>query len=173
MYPRILILGTGLIGASIGLALKALGSDFEGTVLGWDASPAELSTAFKMGAIDGALSSREAALEPGVADIYVLAVPVLAILDWMEQLAPVLTETQLVTDAGSTKQVITDHARKLFNQPGRARFLPGHPMAGKESGGAAIAEATLFQNATWLFTPIDGMGEAASPENAALPLEDI
>src|ERR1700761_7530607 len=101
MYPRILILGTGLIGASIGLALKALGSEFEGTVLGWDANPAELAAAFKVGAIDGALPNREAVLEPGVADIYVLAVPVLAILDWMEQLAPVLSEAQLVHRAGS------------------------------------------------------------------------
>ncbi len=44
-------------------------------------------------------------------------------------------------------------ATKLYNQPGEARFLPGHPMAGKESGGAALAEASLFQNAMWLFTP--------------------
>lgn len=174
MYPRVLILGTGLIGASIGLALKALGSEFEGTVLGWDANPAELATAFKMGAIDGALSSREAALEQGVADIYVLAVPVLAILDWMEHLAPVLTEAQLVTDAGSTKQVIAEHAQKLFNRPGKGRFLPGHPMAGKESGGAAIAEATLFQGATWLFTPLGETGSEAAKLEAVQPtLEDI
>ncbi|HEY4354827.1 MAG TPA: prephenate dehydrogenase/arogenate dehydrogenase family protein [Acidobacteriaceae bacterium] len=174
MSRRVLILGTGLIGASIGLALKSVGPEFEGTVLGWDANPAELAAAFKIGAIDGALSSREAALEPGVADIYVLATPVLAILDWMEQLAPVLSEAQLVTDAGSTKQVIAEHARKLFNQPGRARFLPGHPMAGKESGGAALAEATLFHRATWLFTPIDAAGGSAAPASSPVhTLEDI
>ena len=85
----------------------------------------------------------------------VLATPVLPILDWMERLAPVMGEGQLVTDVGSTKREIVEHARKLFNQPGRARFLPGHPMAGKESGGAGLAEAGLFRGAAWLFTPVD------------------
>jgi prephenate dehydrogenase len=85
------------------------------------------------------------------ADVVVLATPVLPILDWMQQLAPKLKETQLVTDVGSTKGEITALAGKLFNQAGRARFLPGHPMAGKESGGAALAEADLFRGATWLF----------------------
>jgi prephenate dehydrogenase len=80
--------------------------------------------------------------------------PVLPILDWMEHLAPVLSEQQLVTDVGSTKREIAAKAAKLFNQEGRARFLPGHPMAGKESGGAALAEARLFDGATWLFTPV-------------------
>jgi prephenate dehydrogenase len=56
-----------------------------------------------------------------------------------------------VTDVGSTKGEITALASKLFNQEGKARFLPGHPMAGKESGGAALAEADLFRGATWLF----------------------
>ena len=79
----------------------------------------------------------------------------LSILDWMQRLAPVLGEHQLVTDVGSTKVQIAELAAKLYNQPGRARFLPGHPMAGKESGGAALAEADLFQNAMWLFTPLD------------------
>ncbi|GAA3750077.1 hypothetical protein GCM10022270_05300 [Terriglobus aquaticus] len=83
------------------------------------------------------------------ADIVVLAVPVLAILQWLEQLAPVIQDGQLVTDAGSTKLNIVETARRLL--PGR--FLPGHPMAGKESGGAALAEAALFRGATWIFTP--------------------
>jgi prephenate dehydrogenase len=145
---RILIVGTGLIGASVGLALKANG--FEGEVAGWDASAEELQAALKGKAIDRALERREAVLETD-ADVIVLATPVLPILDWMQQLAPKLKETQLVTDVGSTKGEITALASKLFNQAGRARFLPGHPMAGKESGGAALAEADLFRGATWLF----------------------
>ena len=70
----------------------------------------------------------------------------------MERLAPVLTADQLVTDVGSTKGMITESGNRLFNQPGRAAFLPGHPMAGKERGGAALGDATLFENAVWLFT---------------------
>ena len=150
---RVLIVGTGLIGGSIGLALKAVGFGVE--VLGWDASAEELETALRRGAIDRALESRESVLESG-ADVVVLATPVLPILDWMERLAPGMGEGRLVTDVGSTKREIVEQARRLFNQPGRARFLPGHPMAGKESGGAALAEPGLFRNAAWLFTPVDG-----------------
>jgi prephenate dehydrogenase len=151
---RVLIVGTGLIGASIGLALKSL-EGFSGEVLGWDASAEELGTALRMGAIDRALSSRKETLQPDVADVVVLATPVLPILDWMERLAPVLSEDQLVTDVGSTKREIVEQARRLFNRAGRARFLGGHPMAGKEAGGAGLAEAGLFQGAAWLFTPVD------------------
>jgi len=148
---RVLIVGTGLIGASVGLALKANG--FAGTVLGWDARAAELEAARTMGAVDEALASREDVVAAD-ADVVVLAMPVMAILDWMQRLAPALGEGVLVTDVGSTKREIAALAAKLFNQAGRARFLPGHPMAGKESGGARLAEATLFDGATWLFTPV-------------------
>jgi prephenate dehydrogenase len=82
---------------------------------------------------------------------------VLAIEDWMQRLAPALGERTLVTDVGSTKAQIAALGAKLYNQPGRARFLPGHPMAGKESGGAAQAEASLFRGAMWLFTPQAGV----------------
>jgi len=111
-----------------------------------------LETAVQRGAIDRAVAGREAVLETD-ADVIVLATPVLPILDWMQRLAAGLDESQFVTDVGSTKREIAEMAERLFNQPGRARFLPGHPMAGKESGGAALAEATLFEGATWLFTP--------------------
>jgi prephenate dehydrogenase len=114
-----------------------------------------------MGAIDSFLE-RDAAVEAAATcDVIVLCGPVLSILDWIERLAPVLGERQLVTDVGSTKAQIAELAAKLgYNQPGKARFLPGHPMAGKEQGGAALAEATLFQNAMWLFTPLDATATA-------------
>ncbi|HEX4651001.1 MAG TPA: prephenate dehydrogenase [Granulicella sp.] len=151
---RVLVVGTGLIGASVGLALKSV-DGFAGEVIGWDASAEELGTALRMGAFDRALESREAVLQRDVADVVVLATPVLPILDWMERLVPVLAEGQLVTDVGSTKREIVARAQRMFNQPGRARFLAGHPMAGKESGGAGLAEAGLFRGAAWLFTPVD------------------
>ncbi len=149
---RIVIVGTGLIGASIGLALKANG--YSGMILGWDAHPAESAKALELGAIDSILPAREAVLECNLADIYVLATPVLAVLDWMQQLAATTSLGQLVTDVASTKVQICTLAEKIFNGPGQAVFLPGHPMAGKESGGAALADAQLFQRATWLFTPL-------------------
>jgi prephenate dehydrogenase len=60
---------------------------------------------------------------------------------------------QLLTDTGSTKLQIAQAGARLF-AGGGAAFLPGHPMAGKEQGGAALGEARLFQNAMWLFTPV-------------------
>src|ERR1700727_1576782 len=149
---RVFIIGTGLIGASTGLALRAAG--FGGRIDGWDASQLEMASAVQMGAIDGRAASRENALELArLANVIVLAVPVLAIKDWMKQLAPVLRTGQLVTDVGSTKLEIVELAQQLFPEKKAANFLPGHPMAGKESGGALLAEAGLFDGAMWLFTP--------------------
>jgi len=149
---RVFIIGTGLIGASTGLALR--GAGFAGRIDGWDTSSLEMAAAVQMGAIDGRASNRDDALELArLADVIVLAVPVLAIKDWMQQLAPVLRANQLVTDVGSTKVEIVELAERLFVEAERASFLPGHPMAGKESGGALLAEAGLFDGAIWLFTP--------------------
>ncbi len=147
----VLVIGTGLIGASVGLALRAAG--FSGEIIGFDASAAELEQALAMGAIDRFVLSRAAALGCAAeVDVVVLAVPVLAIIDWMHLLAPVLGPAQLVTDVGSTKLQISETAAKIFPGAETARFLPGHPMAGKESGGASLAEAGLFRDAMWLFT---------------------
>lgn len=151
MTKRFFIVGTGLIGASTGLALRAAG--FDGGIVGTGPTERTLTIAQSIGAIDSWIARDAADSAAAAADIILLAGPVLSILDWMQRLAPVLGEHQLVTDVGSTKVQIVKLAAKLYNQPGKARFLPGHPMAGKESGGAALAEATLFQNAMWLFTP--------------------
>lgn len=161
MIRRVLIVGTGLIGGSIGLALRTAG--FDGEIVGTGPTSETLKVAQARGAIDS-WHPRDAVESIAAAcDLIVLAGPVLSILDWMHRLAPVLSESQLVTDVGSTKLQIAALAAKLYNQPGRAWFLPGHPMAGKESGGAALAEATLFQNAMWLFTPAS-IAENSAPE---------
>ena len=149
---RVLIVGTGLIGASTGLALRSAG--FAGRIDGWDVSSLERTAAAQMGAIDAAAANAEAALELArMADVVVLAVPVLAIKDWMQRLVQVVHAGQLITDVGSTKLEITELSKTLFAAPETACFLPGHPMAGKESGGAMLAEARLFNGAMWLFTP--------------------
>ena len=151
---RVAIVGTGLIGASVGLALRRAG--FAGRIMGVDTSEAEGADAVEIGAVDAAVSSVAAGiLACRSADVIVLAVPVLAIMQWVERLAPVLGPEQLVTDTGSTKRSLCELAGRAFAGVGKARFLPGHPMAGKESGGARLAEATLFEGAMWLFTPLD------------------
>jgi prephenate dehydrogenase len=152
MMERVLIVGTGLIGSSVGLALRAAG--FTGRIDGWDESKLELGASLEMGAIDGSAGNQWGALELArQADVIVLAVPVLSIKDWMQQLAPAMSAGQLITDVGSTKLEIRDLAAQLYGGEGKATVLPGHPMAGKESGGALLAEGTLFNDAVWLFTP--------------------
>ena len=76
---------------------------------------------------------------------------------------------QLVTDVGSTKRVISETGTRLYNTPERAAFLPGHPMAGKERGGAALGDANLFRGAVWRFT--DDPAAERSPQAAALVKE--
>ncbi len=154
MFNRVVIVGTGLIGASVGLALRAAG--FLGEIAGVDANPAETAAAVHLGAIDQAVANGDRAVEAcAAADLIVLAVPVMAIMSWIDRLAPVLGPGTLVTDVGSTKLAIRELAERSFAGAGKGRFLPGHPMAGKESGGAALADARLFQGAMWLFSPLD------------------
>ncbi|MHB1936675.1 MAG: prephenate dehydrogenase [Acidobacteriaceae bacterium] len=144
----IAILGTGLIGSSVGLALRANG--FAGSITGWDRAPQEAEIAREKGAIDSVAADPLAPARES--DCILLATPVFGILEWIERLAPVLQQHQLVTDVGSTKRKICALAAEAFSSPGAAYFLPGHPMAGKEVFGAANADANLFRNAVWLFT---------------------
>jgi prephenate dehydrogenase len=148
MIERIAILGTGLLGTSIGLALRAVG--FDGSIVGWNRSAEGAHEALSMRAVDSiAPDAIQAARE---SQVVVLCVPIYSTLDYMEQLSAVLRPEQLVTDVGSTKAQITTAAGRLFNTPDRAAFLPGHPMAGKERGGASLGDANLFRGAVWLFT---------------------
>jgi prephenate dehydrogenase len=147
---QITIVGTGLIGGSLGLALRQSG--FAGSIVGCD-KRAVLDIAQALGAIDRA----EADLERAVvgSDVVVLASPVGCILSQMEVLAALLPPATLITDVGSTKQKLVTRARELFGDQAAQRFLPGHPMAGKEVGGIENAEADLFRGAVWLVTPAD------------------
>jgi prephenate dehydrogenase len=138
------IVGTGLIGASFGLAVRKAG--FTGPILGVS-SPAALAGAAGVGAIDRGASLSEAAAE---ADLVFLAQPIGRILDTIRRLDPLVRPDALVTDAGSTKCQIADSALQAIT---RCQFLGGHPMAGKEKRGAQAADADLFQGCTWVLTP--------------------
>jgi prephenate dehydrogenase len=164
MIERILIVGTGLLGASTGLALRAHG--FAGEVVGWDREGASLETALHMGALTSVAQDPSSAARE--ADLIVLALPVLGIVEWMSRLAEVLSPNQLVTDVGSTKQLITETGMQHYNRSGRAAFLPGHPMAGKEVSGAEYAESELFRGAVWLFTPTAPITQEARAAAAAV-----
>jgi prephenate dehydrogenase len=162
MIERIAIFGTGLLGTSAALALRAAG--FAGQILGWDRDEQQAETALSMGAITSI--ARDPFEAAPASQVVLLAVPVYATLDWMEKLAPLVGPQHLVTDVGSTKAEISAAAGHQFNTPERAGFLPGHPMAGKERGGAALGDSELFQGAVWLFT--DDPAWQRSPASAVL-----
>lgn len=145
---QITIIGTGLIGGSLGLALKKHG--FVGRIVGCD-KPLVLAQAKRTGAIDiGIMDLKQAVYG---SDVIVLATPVGAVLDLMEQVGPMVPPHVLLTDVGSTKREIVERARAVFGGDARERFLAGHPMAGKEQGGIEQADGDLFDGAVWLVTP--------------------
>jgi prephenate dehydrogenase len=148
MIERIAILGMGLLGTSVGLALRAAG--YRGELTGWNRGAAGAQAALAMKAVDTIVTDPLEAARGS--QVTVLAVPIYSTLDFMERLASVLGPEQLLTDVGSTKRVISEAGMRLYNRPERAAFLPGHPMAGKERGGAELGDANLFRGAVWLFT---------------------
>ena len=149
VFKQVTIVGTGLIGGSLGLALKK--RRLAGRIVGCDRAPV-LERARARGAIDaGAVNPADAVRG---SDLVVLATPVLAILDHIERLGPSLPTRTLVTDVGSTKAEIAKRAVKSFGRGAGQRFLAGHPMAGKEHSGVDYADADLFEGAAWLFTPL-------------------
>ena len=141
---NVVIIGTGLIGSSFGLALRKAG--YRGTITGVSSARA-IADAIAAGAIDEAATMEEAAPR---ADLVFLSQTIGRILDTVRHLNVFLKPGALVTDAGSTKCSIVDLARQQIT---RGQFLGGHPMAGKETRGAAAADAELFRGRTWILTP--------------------
>jgi prephenate dehydrogenase len=137
---RLTIVGTGLIGASVGLAARASGAG----VSGWDPDPASLRVAAEREAVEPAGSLAEA-LEG--AELAVIAAPVSSLADEVAAVLAATGEEVTVTDVGSTKASVVAAAG------GSPRFVGGHPIAGKEVHGAEHASAGLFEGATWFLTP--------------------
>ena len=153
-FKQVTIIGTGLIGGSLGLALKK--RQLAGRIIGCDRAPV-LKRAKYCGAIEAGTANQAEAVRGS--DLVVLATPVIPILDLINligRLGPALLAKTLVTDVGSTKAQIVQHAAKSFGRSAAQRFLAGHPMAGKENAGVEFAEADLFEGAVWFFTPLPG-----------------
>ena len=138
------IFGVGLIGGSFALAMRKAG--FSGRIIGVS-SEQTIRAALDRNVIDEALPARQAA---GLADLLYLAQPIHKITDCLEELDTWVKPGALITDAGSTKKLIVDRASRVIS---RARFLGGHPMAGRERRGVEAAEADLFQGRPYVLTP--------------------
>ena len=150
------IVGTGLIGASFGLALRQAG--FSGAILGVSSERA-VADAVAAGGIDRGLPLADAIPQ---ADLVFLSQAIGQIIETMRLLNPLIRPGALITDAGSTKAEIVDAARRNIS---RTQFLGGHPMAGKEQRGAMAADAALFYSRTWVLTP-GAPGELDTPAAA-------
>lgn len=151
---KVTILGCGLIGGSLGAALRTCG--FAGSIVGYDAE-AVLEKGLRLGAIDVAATSVESAVWQ--ADVVVLATPISSIISLLPTVARHAPPESLVTDTGSTKAEIVAQAGNVFGDSAALRFLPGHPISGKERAGVEQADPYLFRGAKWVFTPIDAKAD--------------
>jgi prephenate dehydrogenase len=140
---RVAIVGTGLIGASIGLAAKG---NRERTVTGFDPDEGALAVAAERGAVDEPAASLEEALDG--ADLAVVATPVSHLGAQVEAVLAASADGCTVTDVGSTKAGVCAAARDS------SRFIGGHPVCGSEARGPEHANAELFHGATWFLTPL-------------------
>lgn len=145
-FRKITIIGVGLIGGSLGLALKEKKANFK--ILGIDKQEI-IEKAIARGAIDeGTVNLKEGIEE---ADIVIIATPVKTILNLLTQINPFLKKGCIVTDTGSTKQQIVRKANKVLSKD--IFFIGGHPMAGSEEYGIDSANSHLFQDKTYILTP--------------------
>ena len=135
------VVGTGLIGASVGLAARRAGA---ARVTGWDPDPAHLATAAERGAVEAA-SDLAAALEG--AELAIVAGPVATLPAQVRAVLEASAPGCTVTDVGSTKGSVCEAAG------GAGRFVGGHPICGSEARGPEWASAELFEGATWFLTP--------------------
>lgn len=148
------IVGTGLVGASFGLAIRQAG--FSGEIIGVSSSDA-LEAARKLGAISDSATLEEACRR---ADLIYLSQPVDRILSTLSRLGPLVPTGTLVTDAGSTKASIVRRAAECLPH---TEFIGGHPMAGKEKSGAAAADAALFHGRPYVLTSSSGPSSRRRP----------
>ena len=152
---RIAIIGLGLIGGSLGLALKkAAASDLE--IVGFSQSAQTRAAAEERGAIDCVASDLVAAVR--AADVVVIATPVMTVRSVLERIASHVPRGCVVTDTGSTKRKVMGWAGKYLASG--VSFVGGHPMAGKETSGIGEADAGLFKGCVYCLTP----GPTSTPE---------
>lgn len=155
---RIAILGLGLIGGSLGMALRHSGADV--FIHGFDKAEPARRLALERGAVDRCFATAGEAVEQ--ADIVILATPVLQMASLMTDIAEKLPAGCIVSDVGSTKSAVSETLESLL--PERCSYIGGHPMAGGERSGMEAAQKNLFQGQWYLLLP----GKRASEEQVEL-----
>lgn len=146
-HPKMAVIGIGLIGGSIGLALKEAGAEFE--IVGHDIDPSTAKKACQMGAIDRAEWNLISAVEGAI--LVVISTPVLAVKETMQAIADYLEEGVIVTDTTTTKEKVLEWAEEFL--PPMAHFIGGDPIVDETKTGIEAARADLFHGATYCLIP--------------------
>jgi prephenate dehydrogenase len=154
---RVAIIGTGLIGASIGLGLREHADAKSIEIVGYDRNGSRARSAEKRNAIDKRERNAMVAVEG--AALVVLSTPILAMREVMEEISRALMPGAIVTDTGSTKAEVLRWAQQLL--PDTVNFVGGHPMAGKTEVGADHADPRLFEGARWVVVPTREASQAS------------
>ncbi len=140
---RVAIIGLGLMGGSLALAIK----DACQSISGYDVDPRAIAQALDRGIIH-----RPIDIDGDEVDLLILAAPVSAILDWIDRIPTVFSGEFHLLDLGSTKAQI---AARMNVLPDRISPLGGHPMCGKETSGLAVADGDLYRGCTFALTPLE------------------
>ncbi len=154
LYPRVALIGLGLIAGSMSLAMRQTG--LVGEVVGYARSAETRETAMEIGLVDRVFDHAADAVRD--ADLVVLAVPVGVMGDIAAEIALHLKPGATLTDVGSVKQAVIEAVAP--HVPENVHFIPGHPLAGTEHSGPRSGFASLFSNRWWLLTPPEGTDEA-------------
>ncbi len=144
---KIAIIGTGLIGGSLGLAIKSL--DNSAHVLGFSRSFESTQRALERGAVDEACTDLTSCVKD--ADLIFIAIPVGQIVEMVRMIAPLVKDGAIISDVGSTKSSIVKTIESFL--PDDLHFIGGHPVAGSENDGIEHANASLFKNFYYILTP--------------------
>jgi len=155
IFPKIAIVGLGLIGGSIAFAARRTWPSTHVLAIDRDAV---LREALSRRAIDTAASELSAVSD---ADLVVLAAPVRQNISLLKQVAAHVPSSAVVTDVGGTKRAIVEKAATL---PTGMTFIGGHPLGGGARGGFEFATASLFTRRPWILTPPDGSSDPAATD---------
>lgn len=153
--PTLSILGVGLLGGSIGLALRSVSSNYK--IRGYGHRKTTLDAAIEVGAIDEGYDDLRASVRGS--DWVILCTPVGLFGEILTKISDVLAPGTIVTDVGSTKRSVVEQAAKAL--PKGVHFVGSHPMAGSEKRGIEFARADLFRGALCITTPTPATDAAA------------
>ncbi|MDP2652697.1 MAG: prephenate dehydrogenase [Candidatus Omnitrophota bacterium] len=155
LFRKVTVIGVGLIGGSLGMAMKQRKLAFE--IVGVSQQSSSLTTALKNNAIDKASNDIKDAVSN--ADLVILSTPVSIIASLLPRIGPYLKRNCIITDVGSTKAAIVSAAQKYL--PPHAHFVGSHPLAGSEKRGAEFASSGFFENSICLMTPVEQTNKIA------------